>query len=342
MGLVLVALTAFKATAHDFEQDGIFYKILTSDQVGVAANDSLGNELTGTYSGNLFIPASIVHNGVSYRVTAITDDAFFKCVDLRSVTIPATITELYWDGFAESGTRIIVPDFEIWCGINFHVDYAYTLNEPRFVVWSHELETGCDMENLVFPSMFAEVHNYCFYKTSTIRSVEIPDQVTKIGRGAVAGCVNLKSVKIGPHVTSIGTYAFDVTSNFWYWFEDWCDVSKNIIDEVTCEAVVPPVLDSEYCFTRGTYRHAVLYVPAESIEAYLADVNWGRFDTIRPIPNTEGDVNCDGNVSIADVTCLIDLLLAGNQYPQSADVNGDGNLSIADVTKLIDVLLNGN
>ena len=338
----MVALTAFKATAHDFEQDGIFYKILTSDQVGVAANDSLGNELTGTYSGNLFIPASIVHNGVSYRVTAITDDAFFKCVDLRSVTIPATITELYWDGFAESGTRIIVPDFEIWCGINFHVDYAYTLNEPRFVVWSHELETGCDMENLVFPSMFAEVHNYCFYKTSTIRSVEIPDQVTKIGRGAFAGCVNLKSVKIGPHVTSIGTYAFDVTSNFWYWFEDWCDVSKNIIDEVTCEAVVPPVLDSEYCFTRGTYRHAVLYVPAESIEAYLADVNWGRFDTIRPIPNTEGDVNCDGNVSIADVTCLIDLLLAGNQYPQSADVNGDGNLSIADVTKLIDVLLNGN
>ena len=52
-----------------------------------------------------------------------------------------------------------------------------------------------------------------------------------------------------------------------------------------------------------------------------------------------GDVNCDGNVSIADVTCLIDLLLASNQHPKSADVNDDGSVSISDVTFLIDVLL---
>ncbi len=52
-----------------------------------------------------------------------------------------------------------------------------------------------------------------------------------------------------------------------------------------------------------------------------------------------GDVNCDGNVSIADVTCLIDLLLAANQHPKSADVNDDGSVSISDVTFLIDVLL---
>ena len=313
LGMVLVFVAAFMATAHDFEQDGFFYKILDSDQVGLAANDSLCNELKGTYSGDLVIPASIVHNGASYRVTTITEDAFFKCLDLHSVTIPATITELYWDGFAESGTRIIVPDLETWCGINFHVDYAYTLDEPRFVVWSHELDTDRDMENLVIPSSVTDVQSYCFYKTSTIRSVEIPDQVTVIGRGAFAGCVNLKTVKIGPHVTSIGTYAFDVTSNFWYWFTDWCDVSSNIIDEVTCFATLPPVLENKYCFTAGTYRHAVLYVPAESVEAYRADANWGRFDTIRPIPAATGDVNGDGSVSISDVTALIDLLLSGNK-----------------------------
>ena len=308
----MVCVVAFKATAHDFEQDGIYYKILASDQVGVAANDSLGNELKGTYSGDLVIPASIVHDGATYRVTAITEDAFFKCIDLRSVAIPASITELYWDGFAESGTRIIVPDLETWCGINFHVDYAYTLDEPRFVVWSHELDTDRDIENLVLPSSVTDVHNYCFYKTSTIRSVEIPDQVTEIGRGAFAGCVNLKTVKIGSNVTSIGTYAFDVTSNFWYWTTDWSDVSINIIDEVTCLATLPPVLESKYCFTAGAYRHAVLYVPAESVEAYRADANWGRFDTIRPIPGATGDVNGDGTVSISDVTALIDLLLSGN------------------------------
>jgi hypothetical protein len=56
-----------------------------------------------------------------------------------------------------------------------------------------------------------------------------------------------------------------------------------------------------------------------------------------------GDVNGDGEVSIADVTALIDVLLGsnlnagGNSF--SGDVNSDGSLSIADVTALIDLLL---
>lgn len=55
-----------------------------------------------------------------------------------------------------------------------------------------------------------------------------------------------------------------------------------------------------------------------------------------------GDVNCDGNVSIADVSRLIDYLL-GNDLPpfnyDAADVNGDSSITIADVSKLIDNLL---
>ena len=53
-----------------------------------------------------------------------------------------------------------------------------------------------------------------------------------------------------------------------------------------------------------------------------------------------GDVNHDSNVSIADVTALIDLLLGvGDGCAICADVNGDNNVSIADVTALIDLLL---
>ena len=56
-----------------------------------------------------------------------------------------------------------------------------------------------------------------------------------------------------------------------------------------------------------------------------------------------GDVNGDNNVSIADVTALIDLLLGGGSVTNPAcDVNGDGNVTIADVTALIDMLLSGN
>ena len=57
-----------------------------------------------------------------------------------------------------------------------------------------------------------------------------------------------------------------------------------------------------------------------------------------------GDVNNDNQVTIADVTTLIDYLLGGNVTinADAADVNGDNNITIADVTALIDMLLAGN
>ena len=55
-----------------------------------------------------------------------------------------------------------------------------------------------------------------------------------------------------------------------------------------------------------------------------------------------GDVNGDNNVSIADVSALIDILLSGDVAPDAADVNEDSNVNIADVSALIDKLLSGN
>ena len=56
-----------------------------------------------------------------------------------------------------------------------------------------------------------------------------------------------------------------------------------------------------------------------------------------------GDVNCDGRLSINDVTTLIDYLLGGSPQPinlDAADVNTDSKITITDVTSLINILLN--
>ena len=58
-----------------------------------------------------------------------------------------------------------------------------------------------------------------------------------------------------------------------------------------------------------------------------------------------GDVNCDGKVSIVDVTTLINHLLGGNPDPfnaAAADANTDSKISIGDVTSIIDILLSSN
>ena len=52
-----------------------------------------------------------------------------------------------------------------------------------------------------------------------------------------------------------------------------------------------------------------------------------------------GDVNGDGEINIADVNCVIDVILTGIENG-AADVNGDGEVNIADVNAIIDIILN--
>ena len=57
--------------------------------------------------------------------------------------------------------------------------------------------------------------------------------------------------------------------------------------------------------------------------------------------NNQGDVNCDGEVNIADVNTVIAVIMSSENSPL-ADVNSDGEINVADVNVLIDIILNGN
>lgn len=56
-------------------------------------------------------------------------------------------------------------------------------------------------------------------------------------------------------------------------------------------------------------------------------------------PEKKGDLNGDGEVTIGDVSALIDVLLSGEAGSEAADVNEDGEVTIGDVSSLIDMLL---
>jgi hypothetical protein len=58
-----------------------------------------------------------------------------------------------------------------------------------------------------------------------------------------------------------------------------------------------------------------------------------------------GDVNRDGQITIADVTALVNIILGKDSTVpylydhQAADVNGDDSITIADVTALVNIIL---
>ncbi|MBR5725238.1 MAG: family 10 glycosylhydrolase [Muribaculaceae bacterium] len=55
-------------------------------------------------------------------------------------------------------------------------------------------------------------------------------------------------------------------------------------------------------------------------------------------PPSSGDVNGDGEINIADVNAVINMILGSNPLP-AGDVNGDGEVNIADVNAIINIIL---
>ena len=52
-----------------------------------------------------------------------------------------------------------------------------------------------------------------------------------------------------------------------------------------------------------------------------------------------GDVNGDGEVGIADINAIIDIILSGSPATADADVNRDGEVNIADINAVIGIIL---
>ena len=96
--------------------------------------------------------------------------------------------------------------------------------------------------------------------------------------------------------------------------------SENIAQGLTA---IPVTLASTQSFS----------VPAGGYQVYFKG---------EPVVSITGDVNNDGEVNIADVSCIIDILLGAHvdaDVMQRADVNGDQEINIADVSSLIDIIL---
>ena len=187
------------------------------------------------------------------------------------------------------------------------------------------------------------IESHAFSECSNLTNVTIPNSVISIGKDAFSNCTRMSKVTLGKSLKSIDEYAFaycsslasvtlpDSITSIGYRAFYYCSSLQKVI----CLATTPPAVDF-YSFYQYTQQNATLLVPSASLAAYLNHIYWRQFVHISGI----GDINGDSNVSISDVTALINMLLSDDDTLVSADVNGDGAVNISDVTALIDMLLN--
>ena len=100
---MLVLLCSITATAQDFEVDGIYYGIFSSEDnhVYVTYNGTHWTTYKDRYVGDIVIPDTVVYNGDTYKVTAIGNSAFRECDQLTNITIGNNVTVINEYAFYE-------------------------------------------------------------------------------------------------------------------------------------------------------------------------------------------------------------------------------------------------
>lgn len=189
ISVVLGMLLSVQLCAADFEEDGISYAILSETErtVEVVNNNS-------AYVGDVVIPARVSHEGITYKVTAIHFQAFFKCTELNSVSIPETVSDMGAYSFTQC-TSLRSVDLP-----------ANATDIPDGLFW------GCSsLKSVTLPEGIVSIGDYAFANCASLENVNMPDGVEYIGKGALMGTA-LKAFDVPRKVVDLSPFVLALTT----------------------------------------------------------------------------------------------------------------------------------
>ena len=168
------------------------------------------------------------------KVKNIPDSAFKDCSGLTSVNIPDSVTSIgEWAFYFCSGlTKVEINEIDSWCNIDFGNAPANPLFYAGKLYLDSTLVTDISIENI------EEIKPYAFYNLTTLMSLSLDENVSKIGDKAFYGNKNIRSI--------------------------------------TCKATMPPACGTDV-FNSVKTDVATLTVPKESVSLYQVADTWMDF-----------------------------------------------------------------
>ena len=226
----------------ELEYDKLIFSVANNDGVKISYVITSAEELTckvtfnskngsalnrELYSGDVAIPSAVEYGGKTYAVTRIGERAFANCCDLKSVTIPGTVTFIENQAFlhCKELSHIDIPQTVTSIGdraffgcssllsLNVHKNVSY-IGIGAFGACSGLVSITVDSDNRYYDS-----RNDCNGIIGTASgcliagciNTHIPETVKSIGDDVFSWCENLKSIVIPNSVTTIGESAFEHT-----------------------------------------------------------------------------------------------------------------------------------
>jgi len=168
--LFLLTILPLVASVGAVEKDGLYYDLNNEAKTATV--------VSGDYSGleSVTIPASITIDGVDYKVTAIGDNAFKSCYNIKNVTINAALETIGKCAFYNVWiTELVLPSSLKSIG-----DYAF--------YWCGNLKS------LIVPNGVETIGDYAFYGCQRMAKLELPSTLTSIGEFLTSICPNLSIV----------------------------------------------------------------------------------------------------------------------------------------------------
>ena len=224
LAVLMAAFIPAGASAQYFEVGGIVYGVTQGQTAEVLPYYYL---LDNPYSGAVTIPETVEHDGTTYTVTSLGDEAFYDCGGVSSLTLPATVRSIGSYCFYNSTfTSLELPDslrtigdnaFLYSCVTSLHLPACFEgYGECAF--WARNLASvTVDEGNPRFRSIGGWLYSkdsltLCVVPVAETGTINVPSYVRHIGHQAFSFNSRATSVSLPEGLVSIGDFAFNCCS----------------------------------------------------------------------------------------------------------------------------------